>query len=155
MARYGCSVSGVALSTTNDLRTLETASALGQGFTIKLYELFLMGEAASSAVARVVVNRPSVAPTGAATNVVPEKINPASVAAVFKAASTYASSQATLSTNDVLIPAFNAFGGIVRWVAPPDSEIIATGTGAAVGQLCVRSRSGTSTVSGHLLVEEV
>jgi hypothetical protein len=152
MARYSGSINGVALSTTNDLRTIET-TATGAGSVVKVSEIYLAGEAGSSAVARVVVNRPSVAPTGAGTPVVAEKLDPASVAAAFEFNSTYASSQATLSTNDVLILGFNAFGGVVRWLAMPEFEIV-VGSQGAVAYLSVRSRSGTSTVSGHIIVEE-
>jgi hypothetical protein len=75
------------------------------------------------------------------------------VAAAFTNASVYATTQATLSTNDVLILAFNAFGGVVRWFAAPDSEVI-VGSQGAVAYLSTRSRSGTPVVSGHFLVEE-
>lgn len=152
MARYTVSVNGVALSTTNDLKTLQT-TATGAGSVIKVPEIYLSGEAGSSAFARVVVNRPSASPTGAATSQTPEKIDPASVAAAFTAATTYATTQSTLSTNDVLILGFNAFGGVVRWLAMPDYEIV-TGSQGAIAYLSIRSRSGTSTVSGHVVVEE-
>lgn len=153
MARYGNSVNGVALSTTNDLRTIVT-TASGQGSIVKVYEIELGGEASSSAVNRVAVNRPSANGSGAVTNVVPEKINPASVAAAFSCASTFGTSQPTLSTNDVCVFAFNAFGGRVRWVPIPDSEVIVFAPNA-IANLSIRSRSGTSTVSGHILTEEV
>lgn len=152
MARYGCSFSGFTLSTTNDVRTLQT-TATAQGSVLRVYEIYFGGEASSSTVARVAINRPSGAPSGAATNVVPEKVDAASVAAAFTNASTYATSQPTLSTNDVAILAFNAFGGVVRWFAVPDSEII-VGSQGAVAYLSIRSRSGVPVVSGHILVEE-
>lgn len=152
MARYSVSYNGAALSTTNDLRTLQT-TATGQGSALRVYEIYLGGESASSSVARVVVNRPSAAPTGAATSQTPEKVDPASVNSAFTAATTYATTQPTLSTNDVLILCFNTFGGVVRWFPVPDGEII-VGTQGAVAYLSVRSRSGTPTVSGHVLVEE-
>lgn len=152
MARYACSFSGFTLSTSVDVRTLQT-TATAQGSVIRVYEIYFGGEASSSTVARVAINRPSGAPVGAATNVTPEKIDPASVAAAFTNASTYATSPSTLSTNDVLILAFNAFGGVVRWFPPPDGEIIVGGQGA-VAYLSTRSRSGTPVVSGHFLVEE-
>lgn len=153
MALYACSFNGVTLSTTNDVRTLQSV-ATGQGSVIKLQQLYLAGEASSTAFARVAVNRPSGAPTGAATNVTPEKVDPGSVAAAFTNASTYASSQPTLSTNDVLIPGFNAFGGVVNLVLPPGSEIV-VGSQGAIAYLSIRSRSGTSVISGHAIVYEV
>jgi len=152
MAKYGLSLSGVACSTSNDLRTIQT-TATGQGSVVSVYSIYIAGEAASSSFARIAVNRPSGAPTGAATTVVPEKINPASVAAAFTNASTYASSQPTLSTNDVLSPALNAFGAVINLVLPPGSEVV-VGSQGAVAYLSIRSRSGTPTVSGHILVEE-
>lgn len=151
MAKYSCSFNE-ALSTTDDLRTLVTV-ATGQGSVLKVYEFEMGGQASSSAVNIVVGNRPSANGSGAATNVVPEKLDPASVAAAFTNASTFASTQPTLSTNDVLSFGFNAFGGRVRWVAPPDSEVIVGGQGA-IANFSFRSRSGTSTVNGHILVEE-
>lgn len=151
MARYASSFA-LALSTSNDVRTIQTV-ATGQGSSLKVYELFVGGEASSSTPARVVLNRPSAAPTGAATNVVPEKIDPASVAAAFTNASTYASTQPTLSTNDLLTISFNAFGGVVRWIPPPDGEII-VGVQGAIAYLSLRSRSGTPNIGGHLLIEE-
>lgn len=151
MARYACSYA-LALSTTNDVRTIQSV-ATGQGSTLKIFEVFVGGEASSSTVARLVANRPSASPTGAATNVVPEKIDPASVAAAFTNASTYATTQSTLSTNDILTISFNAFGGVVRWIPAPDGEII-VGTQGAIAYLSFRSRSGTPSVGGHFLVEE-
>lgn len=151
MARYSCSFNE-ALSITDDLRTLVTV-ATGQGSVLRVYEFEMGGQGSASAVNVVVANRPSANGSGAATNVVPEKIDPASIAAAFTNASTFASTQPTLSTNDVLSWSFNAFGGRVRWMAIPDSEIIVGGQGA-INNLSFRSRSGTSTVSGHILVEE-
>lgn len=152
MALYTVSFAGVTLSTTNDLRTLQT-TATGQGSSLRVWEWNISGEAASSAYNRVVVNRPSAAPTGAATTQTPEKTDPASVAAAFTAATTYATTQPTLSTNDVLIIGLNAFGNAIRWVAMPGSEVV-VGTQGAVAYLSTRSRSGTSVVSGHIIVEE-
>lgn len=151
MARYACSYAE-ALSTSDDLRTIQSVAS-GQGSSLKVYEVFIGGEASSSTPARLVANRPSASPTGAATNVVPEKIDPSSVAAAFTNSSTYASTQSTLSTNDILTISFNAFGGVVRWVPSPDGEII-VGTQGAIAYLSFRSRSGTPSVGGHILVEE-
>jgi hypothetical protein len=151
MAIYACAFRET-LSTTDDLRTLQTV-ATGQGSVLKVIEVSLSGESSSSAVTQFAVNRPSGAPTGAATNVTPEKIDPASVAAAFTNASTYATTQPTLSTNDVLNPSLNTFGGIYRWVAYPGSEIVVGGQGA-VAYLSFRARSGATPVSGHIIVEE-
>lgn len=152
MAQYGLSLNGVACSTTNDLRTIVT-TATGQGSVVKVLAIYIAGEAGSSTFARIVVNRPSAIGTGAVTNVVPEKVNPASIAAAFSNASTFAGTQPTLSTNDVLAPSLNAFGGVINLTLPPGSEVI-VGAQGAIANLSFRSRSGTPTVSGHILVEE-
>lgn len=151
MARYTSGMNGLTLSTSNDTRTVIT-TATGAGSVVKVHEIFFGGEASSSAVARIAVNRPGTAgitPTTVAT----EKMNPASVASTFTVASGW-STQPVLSTNHVLIPTFNAFGGLFRWQAPPDGELV-VGTQGAVANLSVRSLSGTSVVSGHLVIEEL
>lgn len=153
MARYSASVNGTALSTTTGLLTIGTA-ATGAGSVVALQEVLLGGEAAASAVVRFALNRPSADPTGAATAQTTQKLNPASANATFVVATAYATTQGTLSTNDVIILPFNAFGGVVRWLAAPGEEII-VGTQGAVAYLIGRSRSGTSTVSGHYVMEEL
>ena len=150
MARYTSAYNGTALSTSNDTRTLvTTATAAGSVLRVSCWDVG--GEATSQAVNRVVLNRPGtngITPT----NTVPEKIDPASPAASFTNASGW-STQPVLSANDVLDIAFNAFGGRFTFFTPPDAEIIVGGQGA-VANLSMRSRSGTSTVSGFLIVEE-
>ena len=158
MAKYSANMQGVTLSTSADFHTLVSTATL-QGSVLRVYEIWLSGEAGATSVARVAVNRPSaVGITIGGTVQTPEKVDPASVAAAFSVAgsATVVSSwgtQPVITTNDVLSPTFNAFGGVVRWVAPPDSEIIVGGQGA-IANLIFRSRSGTPNVSGHILVEE-
>lgn len=159
MAKYALSINGVAVSTSQDTKTIIT-TATGAGSVVNLYELSIQGEAGSSSVVRMVVNRPSaVGITIGANTQVPEKINPASGVATFTVAGTSAAvstwtTPPTLSTNDVIVPLINAFGGEYRWVAVPGSEIVVGGQGA-IANLSFRSRSGTPTLSGHLLTEEV
>ena len=158
MANYSLATSGVSLSTSLDLKTLVT-TATGQGSVIRLYEVSIGGEASSSSVARLIVNRPGTAGvTIGGTVQTPEKINPASVAAAFSCAGTVSAvsawgTQPVLSTNHVLVPIINAFGGVYRWQAIPDSEVV-VGTQGAVANLSFRSASGTATISGHFLVNE-
>lgn len=150
MARYTSAFRSVALSTTNDTRTLVT-TATGQGSVLRVSCIDIGGEATSQAPNTFGINRPGtngVTPT----NTVPEKIDPASVAAAFTNASAW-STQPVVSANDVLDLAFNAFGGRITFFTPPDAEIIVGGQGA-VANLSFRSRAGTSTVSGNIIVEE-
>lgn len=168
MANYALGFAGVTASVTQDMKTIITTAA-GAGSVVRVYEIWVSGEAGSSSVQRFQVFRPAVvgvsATIGAALQV-PEKIDPASVAASMgdagnagKIAGTQIATSSwgtppTASTNDVLTPTLNAFGGVIRWVAPPGSEIV-VGSQGAVANLCVlRSRSGTNAVSGHVLVSE-
>jgi hypothetical protein len=154
---FSLSTSGVSLSTTLDLKTLITA-ATGAGSVVALYEVSIGGEAASSSVARLVVNRPGTAGITPNTTQTPERVSPSSAAATFTCAGSTSAvtnwgTQPVLSTNDVLVPIINAFGGVYRWQAIPGSEVI-VGTQGAVANLSFRSRSGTATISGHFLVSE-
>ena len=150
MALYGGSINGVALSTTLDLKTLVT-TASGAGSVVRVQEIFIAGEAGSTVATRIAVNRPSTNGT-TPTAQVPEKFDPASPAATFTFASTW-TTQPTLSTNDVLVPTFNAFGGGFKWQAPPDGYIVVGGQGA-IANLSIRSRLGIPSVSGHIVMEE-
>lgn len=160
MAKYALSINAVTASTTQDVKTLIT-TVTGAGSALSVFELSLQGGDSSSTFTRMVVNRPSaVGITIGANTQTPEKINPASVAAATSAmagtssaVSTW-STPPTLSTNDILVPAINTFGGEYRWVAMPGSEII-VGTQGAVANLSLRSRSGTGALSGHVLFEEM
>ena len=150
MANYVNSIAGVALSTSADLRTIYT-TATGAGSVVALKELYLSGEAGSSAYNRVIVNRPGTAgitPTAGTIGL----LHPASAAAAFGVATTWAT-QPVWSATDVLVPGLNAFAGQVRWVAPVGAEIF-VGSQGAVANLSIGSRSGTSTVSGHVIIEQ-
>lgn len=151
MAKYVNSIAGVALSTSADLRTIVT-TATGAGSVVALNELYLSGEAGSSAYNRVIVNRPSSVGVTITAGTV-SALHPASAAAAFSVATTWTGSQPVWSATDVLVPGFNAFAGQVRWVAPVGAEIY-VGSQGAVANLSIGSRSGTSTVSGHLIVEQ-
>lgn len=155
MALYTSGVNSVALSTSADLRTLVT-TATGQGSSLRLYEVLLSGEAGSSTVAALVVNRPSANGVTIGSTITPVKVDPASVNAAFSVASHsggWSGSQPTLSATDVLVLGFNAFGGGQKWTAFPGAEVI-VGTQGAVANLSFRSRTGTPTCSGHIIVEE-
>lgn len=151
MAKFSLAYQGVTLNTGTDIRTLVTAAAV-PATVLRLYEVSISGEAGSSSVDRLAVNRVTTVGT-AIVAITPEKLDTASAAPT---ANAYASSwggQPVLSTNDVLSPTINGFGGVYRWVAPPDSEIVVGGLGTVLN-LSFRPRAGTTVVSGHLLVEE-
>lgn len=129
---------------------------------IKIVEIYIAGGESSSTINKLVVNRPSGAGTYANSQV-PEKLNPFSAGAAGPAFRGGASAlcgsagagRPTFATNDVLNLTLNAFAGVVRWVAPPGSEIIALGTGLPGEITFGGSRAGTGDVDGHLIFEQV
>lgn len=135
---------GAALSTTADFFTLTAASA-GQ---LRILELIIGGEATASAVNRVNLSTSTGGSTP--TTATPEKFNSRSPAAASQFATGW-STQPTLSGNPEKVYAFNAFGGFIRDVFPPGAEIYLVNS----EQQSLRSASGTSTISGTLVWEEL
>lgn len=135
--------SGTALSTTADL-LFGKAAASGQ---FRVLEWIIGGEATSSAVNRVGIAQMGTTLAGNA-NVTPEKFNSRSPAA----AGTYGNANTSaIVAGNMLVLAFNAFGGFIRWVAAPGEEQYAV-NGEVIS---LRSLSGTSTVSGTMIFEEL
>lgn len=161
MAKYVSSLLGAAASTTaNSPNLLIEAAATGAGSVLAIHELSLSGEASSSTFVRFVLNRPSARTIGSGpTTQVPQPLNPGSVAAAYTVYTDIGSSTnaVTPGTVDLLVPAFNAFGGVYTWLAAPKGEIVIGGQGAGIGSQVVvlYSKSGTPTVSGHVIVEEM
>lgn len=140
---YSIINAGTALSTTADNLTFQ-ASASGQA---RILELILGGEAAAAAVARVFISRAGTSIT-ANSAITPEKFNSRSPAAagVYGKAGTQA-----LVGNPLLVLAFNAFGGFIRWVAAPGEELHYVNSEV----ISMRSNSGTSTISSTGIFEEL
>jgi len=140
---YCISRSGVALSTTADHLTCQAASA-GQG---RILEVITGGEATSSAVNRIAVQRSGTSITSNSAQT-PEKYNTRSPAA----AGTYGSGGTqSLSGNPLQVFAVNAFGGFIRWVAAPGEEMYYVNSEV----ISMRSLSGTSTFSSTIIFEEL
>ena len=61
------------------------------------------------------------------------------------------------STLHLLDLSFNAYGGIVRWVASPDQAISVVGNTASLGEVSLSAFTGgtTGAMSGHCLYEVV
>jgi hypothetical protein len=152
--KYSLPFNNTSSIDTNDIRTVITNSTIGgAGSIVGLYELWVAGEASSTTPIRLVVNRSTAGTTpGGAPTV--SKLSPSAPANTFTAASTWAA-QPTLGS-DILTPGFNGFGNVIRWVAPPNSQVIQmTVTAGTSVNISFRSRSGTTTVNGHFLVEEL
>jgi hypothetical protein len=140
---YSIINSGAVLSTTADTLTFEAAAA-GQ---TRILELIIGGEAAASAVNRILIQRAGTSITGN-TVITPEKFNSRSPAA----GGTYgkAGTQALVGS-PMLTLAFNAFGGFLRWVAAPGEELYTVNSEV----ISMRSGSGTSTISTTGIFEEL
>src|SRR5687767_8479306 len=113
MALYSTSIASAALSTSNDTRTLVT-TATGAGSVARVLEASLSGEAAASTVTVVAVNRPGTAGVTSTGTATLNKLDPASANSSVVAVTTW-TTQPVLSAADVIVLAFNAFGGGYKW----------------------------------------
>jgi hypothetical protein len=157
MSLYSLGINGTTLSTSNALACIKTA-ATGAGSVCKVQEIYLGGEASSSTVARVGVSFTTAGGT-LDTTYAPKALDQSSAASTVGAGSTSttygwsASAPSPAATDCRLFLGFNAYAGVIRWVAPPQGRLIVGGQGAAAA--CdVRSFSGTPVVSGHLIYEQ-
>ena len=161
MSKYVSSILGDGASTTvNSPNLLIEAAATGAGSVLAIHEISLSGEATSASFVRFVLNRPSARTIGSSpTTQTPQPLNPGSVAAAYTVYTDIGSSSNAVTPGGVhlLVPAFNAFGGVYTWLAAPNGEIILGTQGAGIGSQVVvlYSLSGTPTVSGHFIIEEL
>lgn len=148
MAVYTVSRSNTALSTTNDYMTIIG----GASRRFRILEVSVSGMGATSAAAAacelgVFLSTGGTTGGGALT---PKKWD--TNTAVFSGTvNTTWSGQPTTSGDPYVRLGFNAYGGIYRWVCPPNKEIAFAGT----EQCSVRSVVGTASVSAHLVIEEI
>lgn len=119
----------------------------------RIIEWFLGGEATSSTVNRMGVARSTVVGTTPVA-VTPALLNPRSAAAGAAAFSTF-TTQPTFAAVPLATLAFNAFGGVVRWVAAPGEEMYVVGGTAADTQISLRSISGAGVMSADVKFEEL
>lgn len=122
-----------------------------------LLEVYMGGIASASAPAQMIVARDS---TVGATS-----LSGGTIAALDPATANLSSNPVQFSTSTtkpqrsstlyLLTPAFNAFGGIVRWVAAPGEEIGMLGNTASLGELSLsHASSGTpGLMSSHFIIE--
>lgn len=160
MARYSFVYSSTAVTGSENVMGIKTGLAGAGVAGISLYEVLISGQAGTSTPVRLDVNRPS-GTAGAAefagvsvpAGRLAPMTSPAAVLTGHRAAYTTA---ATAGTSLVSLP-FNAFGGIIRWVAAPGSEVIAIGTSTGPSQaiVLITSKAGSATVDAHMMVEEL
>lgn len=128
----------------------------------KVYELYLGGQAGASSPTIMVFGRDSQIATGSLTldtNLMAAALDPATAAlaapvvAFNKAATNKPQRSSTLG--GLLNLSFNAFGGIVRWVAAPDEEISMIGNTASFGELSLSAFTGGTAglLGAHVIYE--
>lgn len=125
-----------------------------------LLEVFMGGQATSSAPGLMIVARDSTIGatlTALSTGNSFAALNPFSAALAappvpFVAATTVPQRSATLG---LLNLSFNAFGGIVRWVAAPGEEIGIYGTAANLGEISLSAYTGGTPglMGSHFITE--
>jgi len=167
MILYNCVKSNGALSTTIDF--CQIISGATRSFLV--LEMDFEGDGTASAYNEIGVNRVTTQGTGTApTATVPATSEQANLTGTtpalafsglfYTGAAGYATTQPTLTTPGVWTIPVNANGQRYFWRANPNlnNAINVTGAvtaGAALGSLSFRSTSGTSNVSGRVLIGEI
>ena len=138
--------------TNSNHQSLRSWSALEMD---RIVEVFIGGEATSSTVNRMSVRRHSTQSVGP-TNVAPAPLNPGSAAATAQGFVLVATTQPVIATTGHLLNlAFNAFGGVIRWVAAPGEELWIAGATAATDEVSLTSINGVGVVSSHMIFEQL
>ena len=122
---------------------------------IDFNEVYMGGLAAASAPAQMIVGFDSTVGATSLTGVLSALLDssavaPGTVASAFSASTTKPQRS---STRQILQLGFNAFGGVVRWVAPPGSEFSIVGNAVSLGEVSLSSGSaGTpGLMSAHFI----
>jgi len=131
----------------------------------KFIEIYMGGENTASALNIMVFGRDIVVegtPTALTTKQSLTALNPTSVATTAIALVAATTKPQRDVARHLLDLSFNSFGGIVRWVAAPGSEILTLGnavssTAGAGGEVSLSGFTGASSgpMSAHLIFEQV
>lgn len=126
-----------------------------------ILEVYLGGQAGSSAPTIMVLARDSQVGSGTNTNgtgqtdAAMDAASAALAAPVVTGNSNATNKPQRSSTLHLLNLSFNAFGGIVRWVAAPGEEISIVGNSASLGEVSLSAFTGGTTglLGAHLIYE--
>ena len=148
MAVFTASISNTAQSTTNDTMTIIG----GASRRFRVLEISVSGMAGTSASAAACELSLFLSTTGTTPggSITPKKWD-TNTAAFTGLVHTTWSVQPTVSGLPYARLGFNAYGGIYRWVCPPNKEIAFAGT----EQASLRGVVGTSNISTHVVIEEI
>lgn len=125
---------------------------------INLQEVYMGGQAGASSPSIMQVGRNSTVGATLSGGVGPAALDPSSAAlaappVVYNTSTTKPQRSSTLGA--LLTLSFNAFGGIVRWVAAPGEEIGLLGNTASLGELSLSAFTGGTPglMSSHFVFE--
>lgn len=123
-------------------------------------EVYMGGQGTSSAPMYMVLSRDAlVGSSTSVSTIAGGNQAPLDTAATLAASSVIFTSSVTAPTRasngGILSLSFNGFGGIVRWVAPPGSEIKQLGTAVSTGELSLSAFTGgtPSAIGSHIVYE--
>jgi hypothetical protein len=162
MARYSLTFEGITL-----VAVADTVAMTDNGYPsilqggngtqrLNISEVYAGGESAASALVKMKLARDSTIAVTAITGNRNALLDgsataPATVAVFGNASTTKPQRSATLH---LLSIAFNAFGGLMRWVARQGEEISVVGNTASLGEASLSAfTGGTGIVSGHITYE--
>lgn len=120
----------------------------------RIVEMFIGGEATSSTVNRMALRRISTN-AGTPTDQVPAALNIYSVASIPQGYVAATTGPTIASTQHLANLAFNAFGGLIRWVAAPGEEIYIGTATQPNAEVVLDSISGTGVVSQDIKFEQL
>lgn len=140
--------------TDNGYMALQGASSTQM---IKVSEIYIGGVAGTSSPCQMLVARDSTIGASSLSGVLTaaQQAPTAALAAPPVAFSVSTTKPQRSSTLQLLAPAFNAFGGVVRWYVPTGEEISMVGNTASLGELSL-SHASTGTpgpLSSHIIYE--
>lgn len=171
MAKRIVSMTSITPTATADTTNLvDSAAAVGYvcviqpGSTtqrVQVLEAYLGGQAGASSPTFMLLSRDSQVGTGSNTRMTGQTdsnldANTAALAAPVLTGNLFATNKPQRGVNDHLLNlSFNAFGGIVRWVAAPGEEITVYGTAALIGELSFSAFTGGTPglLGAHLIYE--
>lgn len=120
----------------------------------RIVDVFVGGQATVTTINQMALRRLSTNAT-TPTDQTPAPLHTASPAAVAQGYVAAGTGPTIASTQHLLNLAFNAFGGLIRWVAAPGEELYFGTTTAPNAQVCLDSVSGTGVVGQDIKWEEL
>lgn len=167
MAKYSAAYTSVTPEARADTSamTSDAYCALKGGSStqrVVISEVYIGGEETTSSKANILVlgRHSTIATTPSASKAKALALLDGSATApgTLPTAFTSAATGPQRDTNQHLLKlSFNAYGGIVRWVAAPGSEISVVGNTASLGELSLSGFTGSATgpFSAHFIIEVV